>query len=141
MLCGGSARKMGDLGRALGVQSRKGASSCAGVRSRDGIRGHLAHDDREIRVTMLAPEYSLVLDPSGALVTLLGLLEALQRAAAHAQRHVHVALYDSPGFLCLPRPTPLLRSNTPQSDEAATIHRSQLRTLSEAFQTGSLKTV
>ena len=98
MLCGGSARKMGDLGRALGVQSRKGASSCAGVRSRDGIRGHLAHDDREIRVTMLAPEYSLVLDPSGALVTLLGLLEALQRAAAHAQRHVHVALYDSPGF-------------------------------------------
>jgi hypothetical protein len=66
------------------VQSRTGSSNCAGVRRREGIRGHLAHDDGEIRVTMLAPEDSLVLDPSGALVALLGLLEALQRAAAHA---------------------------------------------------------
>lgn len=57
---------------------------------------NLANDNGEIRVAILAPEDSLVLDPARALVALLRLLEGLERPAADSKRRLHLASSGSP---------------------------------------------
>jgi hypothetical protein len=72
------------------MPSEKKGSTTYDCSNKHGIvRHYLTNNHAEIRVAMLAPKHCFVLHPSRTFITLLGLLELLQRPPANAKCRLH----------------------------------------------------